>query len=280
MTNTIAEDITPLPLLNENRRSDRRDHVWRKWSNYLLALSGWAIFLGLWEIAPKIGLLDPVFSSAPSLWIPRLWELLSSGELLTHIWATMKVMLMGLGLSFLIGVPVGIAAGWFRIFNRMSSSLTSALYALPYIALVPLIILWFGIGDTARAIIVFWAAVFPILLNTVGSVRNLDADHIRIAKAFCAPQLKTLWTLVLPGALPYVLTGIRLAVGRALVAAVVAEFFMGSRGLGYFISASSSNFDMESAFAAMAVTAAAGVVLVGVTTLVEQKYSAWSITSE
>ena len=272
---TVTSAIFTDPLDQQARAQRIRGFRMRRLQNYGLALLGWVIFLGLWQILPAIGLVDPTFSSSPAGWATTLATLLMHGEIYRHLSATLFEMLVGLALSIIIGIPFGILFAWYRVADQLTSSVTMALYAVPYVVLVPLVITWFGIGDGARISIVVWSALFPVLLNTMSGVKNLDRNFIRVAKAFCAPQGKTLLYVVLPGALPYALTGVRLAVGRALVAAVVSEFFMGSRGLGYFISNSASTFNMNAAFAAIVLLSALSVGLVQLVSLVEHRFSSW-----
>lgn len=275
MTSTSATAIFTDPLDKEARSRRIRAFRMRRLGNIGLALLGWLIFLGLWQILPAAGLIDGSFSSSPAGCALALGKLLVHGDIYRHLGATLYEMIVGLVLAIIVGIPLGIVFAWYRVADKLTSSLTSALYAVPYVVLVPLVIIWFGIGDAGRISIVFWSAIFPVLLNTMSGVKNLDRNFVRVAKAFCVPQGKTLAYVVLPGALPYALAGIRLAVGRALVAAIVSEFFMGSRGLGYFISNSASTFNMDNAFAAIVLTSATGVVLVQLVSLVENRFSSW-----
>lgn len=258
------------------RRKKTLSYRRRRTLDILFGLAGWIILLGAWEITSDTGLVDSTFSSSPSGWAAALWRLITSGEIGPDIWATLKTMLIGLLLGIVIGVPLGIMFAWFRFADRMTSSIVSALYSVPFVAFVPLVIIWFGIGDTGRIALITWSAFFPVLINTAGGVRNLDRNFLRVAEAYCAPQWKTMTSVILPGALPYVLTGVRLAVGRALVAAVVAEFFMSSAGLGYFINNSASAFNMNDAFAAVVIIGVLGVVLVQLTSLLEKTFSSWT----
>lgn len=258
------------------RPEDLRRHRRERRNSVLLAILGWVIVLGLWEVSARTGIVDPMFSSRPSGWMSALWNLAQGQELWSDIYATTRSMLIGFVLSIIVGVPCGLLFAWSRVADQMTSSIVSALYALPYVAFVPLVILWFGINDTARIALIMWSALFPMLINTAGGVRNLNRQFLRVAEAYCAPQLKLVSTVVLPATLPYILTGVRLAIGRALVAAVVAEFFMSSSGLGYFINNSAATYNMDNAFAALVVVGFLGVVLVYVTSRLESRFSSWA----
>lgn len=276
MTETATDRAKASVAPRAGRPAEIRKYRIQRMKGWLLALAGWAILLGAWQLAPSIGLVNPIFSSSPSGAISRLFELLISGAIWSDIYATTMTMAVGLALGIVVGVISGILFGWFVTIDRMTNSVVVAMYSLPYVALVPLVILWFGIGEVGRVTLVFWAALFPMVMNTASGVRNLDRSFLRVAKGFCAPQLKTITTVVLPGSLPYILAGVRLAVGRALVAAIVAEFFMSSAGLGYVINNSTAALNMDTAFAALIITAGFGVFLVWVTTMIENKFSFWT----
>lgn len=243
----------------------------------VLGLIGVVIFLLIWELTAALGLLNPVFTSRPTVWGARLFELLTTPELgiYEHTMATLLVLGIGLLLAVVTGIPLGILTGWFKIMNRLSAPMVTVIYGVPYIALLPIIIIWFGIGDVSRILIVFWAAFFPILINTTAGVSNVDPGLVRVGRAFCASQWQLFRTVITPGSVPYVVAGLRLAIGRAIVAAIVAEFFMASRGLGYFINARSNALDSASSFAGLVLLSALGLVLVGGVARFEGRFSKW-----
>jgi ABC-type nitrate/sulfonate/bicarbonate transport system permease component len=141
---------------------------------------------------------------------------------------------------------------------------------------LPIIIFWFGINNTSRVIIIVWAGILPLVINITAGVRNLDQDYTRVAAAFCTPRLKFFYTIALPATLPYILAGIRLAVGRALVGAIVAELFLASQGLGYFVQNRTSNFDMDSAMAGIVILAAVALLLNWGVRLIERRFTHWA----
>jgi ABC-type nitrate/sulfonate/bicarbonate transport system permease component len=258
------------------RDGDVRRHRRQQRTNVLLAVLGWTLFLGAWEVAARTGMVDASFSSMPSRWSKALFELMQGEQLWSDIYDTTRTMLIGFVLGIVVGVPAGLLFSWSHVADKMTGSIVAALYSLPYVAFVPLTILWFGITDTSRIALITWSSLFPMLINTSGGVRNLNRQFLRVAEAYCAPQHRMITTVVLPATLPYILTGMRLAIGRALVAAIVAEFFMASNGLGYFINQSAATFNMDNAFAALVVTGLLGVMLVQVTSILERRFSSWT----
>jgi ABC-type nitrate/sulfonate/bicarbonate transport system permease component len=244
---------------------------------YLLyRILGMAVLLGGWQIASSTGGLNPIYASSPLGWSTKGFELLANGTLIQHIIATFRVLFMGLIIGSFLGFLAGLLIGLSRAAQAASNDTVAALYALPYIAFLPLVIVWFGIDDAARVFIVVYAVFFPVLMNTASGVRSVEPHLLQVAEAFCASRLTTTLTVVLPGALPFVLTGLRLAIGRGLVGAVTAEFFMSSRGLGYFIYSSASQLDSDAAFAGIVILAALGIFLTRVIEYVErQVYRRW-----
>src|SRR4029077_13021891 len=123
----------------------------------------------------------------------------------------------------------------------LTEQMISIMYSVPFVVFLPLVIFWFGIGQEARIVIVVWSAIFPLLINVIAGARNIPRDFLQVSQVFCASRSRTLWSVALPATLPYILAGVRQAVGRALVGAIVAELFMGTQGLGYVVQVETSN---------------------------------------
>lgn len=277
---TLARRVPPATATGAGEHAElfQRSLYQRLAENRLLLGSlGVVGFLIVWEIAAAVGLLNPVFTSRPTGWSVRMVELLMNPDqgIYMHTLATLRTLFAGLLIAVVAGIHIGIITGWLPILDRLTSSMVAVMYGVPYIALLPVIIIWFGIGDTSRTIIVVWSAFFPILINTTVGVGNVDRDLIRVGRAFCASSGKIFTSIVAPASVPYVVAGLRLAIGRALVAAIVAEFFMASEGLGYFINARSNALDSNSAFAGLVILSAVGLVLVGVVARIEAHYGRW-----
>ena len=134
------------------------------------------------------------------------------------------------------GVSFGLPLGWFATLHATFEPVIAAVYGVPYIAFLPVIIMWTGIGVTSRVIIVVWSAVFPLLINAIQGAREVDDNYLRVGRSFSATNLQLFFTIALPSSIPYILAGLRTSIGRAIVGVVVAEFFMSSKGLGYFIN--------------------------------------------
>ena len=168
--------------------------------------------------------------------------------------------IIGFALALVAGVMFGIVIGWYRKVRLLFDPFLNALYATPRIAMVPMIIIWFGVGIWSKIFIVFISAFFPILVNTVGGVRNIDRDLLRAARAFCASDWQIFTTLALPGAVPFILTGVRQGVALGLIGVVVGEMFGGSQGIGFMVAYGGQTFATDTLFVGVLIVAFAGIL--------------------
>ena len=173
------------------------------------------------------------------------------------------------------GVAMGVVIGWYRRIEMFLNPFLATLYATPRVAMIPLIIIWFGIGMWSKVFIVFISAFFPILVNTIGGVKATDADLLRAARAFCASDRQIFVTLVIPGAVPFILTGIRQGVMLGLIGVVVGEMFGGSEGIGFLVSYGGQTFATDTLFVGVAIIAFVGILLSAVTERLERHFSRW-----
>ncbi|HEY1242530.1 MAG TPA: ABC transporter permease, partial [Bryobacteraceae bacterium] len=151
----------------------------------------------------------------------------------------------------------------------------NSLYATPRIAMIPLIIIWFGIGMWSKVFIVFLSAFFPILINTIGGIKATDADLLRAARAFCASDWQIFTTLAIPGAVPFILTGVRQGVALGLIGVVVGEMFGGSEGIGFRVAYGGQTFATDTLFVGVVIIAAAGILFTALAERLERHFSRW-----
>lgn len=241
----------------------------------LCGAAGLLGFLLLWQVGAMTGLLDPLFVSTPVEVLRTALRLIPSADFDRHLLSTGQSLFLGLSIALVIGVAVGLPLGWSPTLHAVFEPVIAAVYGVPYIAFLPVIIMWTGIGATSRIIIVVWSAIFPLMINTIQGAREVNEDYLRVGRSFSASNLQMFLTIALPSSVPYILAGLRTSIGRAIVGVVVAEFFMASRGLGYFINLKANSLDMASAFVAVSVLALLGIALVGLVTYLEERFCNW-----
>jgi NitT/TauT family transport system permease protein len=237
-----------------------------------------AAILGGWEWYGRRA--NPLLFTYPTAIGQAALELGRTSALWTALGQSLSVLAWGLLLSTVIGVAAGLAIGRSRIVDAMLQVPLDALYATPTVALVPVIVLWVGFGPVAKVVVVFLFAVFAIVLNTARGVREADPELVEVARSYLAGEIGLWRDVVLPSALPYVVTGIRLAVGRALVGVVIAELYTSIAGLGYLLVTYANTFQTARVFVPVVILMALGVALTWLLHLVEARLAPWRALEE
>ena len=233
------------------------------------------IFLAFWEMSVALEWVNPLFTSSPSRIVDAGYEMFADGSIYPHLAVSGQEFLVGYGMAIVIGVPLGILMGWYGRINAVLDPFVSALYATPRIALLPLIMIWFGIGIMSKIAIVFLGAVFPILVNTITGVRTLNADFVKVARSFGASDRQIFLTVALPSSVPLLLTGLRLGLGHALVGIVVGEMYGATHGLGFLIATSGARFQTDKLMVGIILIASAGIALTELLRLIERRFERW-----
>jgi ABC-type nitrate/sulfonate/bicarbonate transport system permease component len=234
-----------------------------------------ALTLGVWQALWSAGKISPLFLSGPSAIAKQFVFGLRHGTLLADMAYSGANFAIGLALAVAAGVILGVLIGWYRRIRLISDPFVNALYATPRIAMIPLIIIWFGVGMGSKIFIVFITAFFAILVNTVTGVRNIDPDLLRAARAYCASDWQIFTTLALPGAVPFILAGVRQGVALGLIGVVVGEMFGGSRGIGFMVAYGGQTFATDTLFVGVLIIAFAGILLTWAAERLEQRFSRW-----
>jgi ABC-type nitrate/sulfonate/bicarbonate transport system permease component len=242
---------------------------------YALRIGALTAFLAIWETASRAGMVDPLFASSPSLIVAKFAEMIGDGSIWPHVAATAGVTAAGFGLAVVVGVPVGILMGRSALINATVEPFVAALYASPQVAFLPLLIIWLGIGFTSKVALVFIGSVIIMIINTETGVSQVDSRLIETARSFTASERQVLTKIVLPAALPIILAGMRLSIGRALVMVVVAEIYASNRGLGYLIFQAGGMYDTAQVFVGVGILAAAGVTLTALLRAMERWLAPW-----
>src|SRR6266576_4811954 len=195
------------------------------------------IFLIIWELVGNVlQLINPMFMSAPSLIGKAAYQMFSSGEIFNDLYISGIELWWGYLLSAVVAVPFGIAIGWYKRVSYIFDPFVNAMNATPRVALLPLVIIWLGIGILSKIGIIFLGAVFPMLINTRDGVKTTPANLLTAARSFGASEWLLFKTVVLPSTIPFILTGLRLGLGRAIVGVMVGELYAATAGIGFMIT--------------------------------------------
>jgi NitT/TauT family transport system permease protein len=249
----------------------------RPWSIYhhpnLIRAASVLVFLIAWEIYGRR--TDPLLLTYPIAIARSAFELVRSGELFRQALVSLGGLAVGFGASVVFGVGIGLAMGRSRVAEAALNPHINALYATPQVALAPLLMLWFGLGFTVKVMMIFLFAFFPILINTAAGVRNVSAGMVEIGRAYMASDRQLLWKVIAPAAVPYIMTGIRLAVGRALVGMIVGELFTAITGLGSMLVLFGNLFETAKMFVVILVLALLGWSLSQAALVLERRLARW-----
>ena len=243
-------------------------------SNWLGVIGVVTFFLG-WEITTRLEIINPFYVPPFSKIILKGYELFANGSIWEHMWFSLTNFLIGFAVSVVLGVVIGVPMGWYKAVHKTFDPLLSGIYATPLIALLPLIIMMFGLGAISKIIMTVLAAVFPILINTMVGIANTDNRLITMARAFGAYDSQIFMKVSLPGSLPYIVAGMRVALGRALVYIVVAEQYGAATGLGYLSSVAAQRFQMAAMFVPIVIIAGLGAGLNEALKAVERRLDKW-----
>jgi len=240
-----------------------------------LGVIGVVVFFLAWEIATRAHILNPFYFPPFSQILAKGYELFANGTIWEHMWFSLTNFAIGFVISVILGVIIGVPMGWYRGISKTFDPLLSGIYATPLIALLPLIIMIFGLGPVSKIIMTILAAVFPILINTMTGIANTDNRLITMARAFGARDSTIFLKVSVPGSLPYIVAGMRVALGRALVYIVVAEQYGAATGLGYLSSVAAQRFQMAAMFVPIVIIAGLGAGLNEALKSLEKRLEKW-----
>lgn len=231
------------------------------------------LVIGGWELLGQN--INPLFLAPPSAILVAAYEMTLSGELPRAFGQSIMTLLVGFVAASIIGIFLGLLIGRYKKVEASTDWIVSALYATPLVAIIPLVIIWFGLGFTAKLFIVFKITVFSVLINTAAGVRNVPEPLIQLAKSFGASERQIFTKIILPSALPYMATGLRLGIGRALIGMVVAEFYTAITGLGALIVTYGNQYEIAKMFVPIMVLMLLGIALSVGVRKVEEAVAPW-----
>lgn len=242
---------------------------------YLYGIFSVAFFLVAWEIAGRFKLIDPMFISYPSRVLADGFALLASGKITPHLSISLKTILLGFFLAVASGSLAGMIIGHSKRLYALLRPYVYFLNSFPKIAVVPLIIIWFGVGFASKVAVVYLMALVPVLMSAIDGSRNADPELMRMAKSFRIGKVKTLVYIVFFSALPFIFSGMRISAGRAVIGLVVAEVFGYGKGLGYLLSFYGANFQTSRLMFVILIFFAINMSLVGSIAFFEKKLVKW-----
>jgi ABC-type nitrate/sulfonate/bicarbonate transport system permease component len=252
--------------------------LWQRIEPTALGTGSIVLLLMVWQVVPYFVQLKPgtkLFFTVPSQIAGTLWEMFASGSVWAPLGVSATAFAIGLALAVVAGLPLGILLGRSNTLSAMFDPFITAFNATPRLVFLPLLMLWFGIGLWSKVAVVFLGALFPLLINTYEGVRNADKLLINVVRSFGANEWDIARLVVVPNALPFIIVGLRLAIGRALLGVVVSEFFGSQEGLGVVMVRAASAFQVNVVFAGLIIFAGLSLVMTGLVKLLEDRTSRW-----
>lgn len=264
-------DVVTLDTPTTRRQVIHSGQGWRA----AKATIGIIAFLLVWEAAPRLGLVDriflPPFSEVATTWI----KLVASGQLEQHLGASLARSLAGLVIAIVIAVPLGLLIGWYRLAGELLNPLLELFRNTAALALLPVFVLLLGLGETSKISLIVFACTWPILLNTINGVRTTDPLLTKSARSLGFTSLQLFTKVVLPGAVPTIFTGIRLAAANSILVLVAAEMVGAKAGLGYLITTSQYNFQVPQMYAGIITISLLGLTFNQILSALERRLSRW-----
>ncbi len=273
---TIASLAVDEGLVAEQQAARARAQaIQRRWMaiNIAIRIFSLVVVLSAWEYVGRQ--INPVLFTYPTAVAKAAAKMIASGELWQYLSQSLIVLFAGLALSSLLGLALGLVMARFWVIDIALDTYITALYSIPSVALVPVLVLWFGFEATAKTAVVFLFTFFPIVINTYQGVKNVDPHLIELGRAFRCSE-RQLWAhIVLPAALPFIVSGLRLAIGRGLIGMVLADLYTAITGIGYLISRYASIYRTDAMFVPVVTLGVLGITLTSILRLVERWVAPW-----
>jgi ABC-type nitrate/sulfonate/bicarbonate transport system permease component len=242
-----------------------------------LAIAGGTLLtlLLVWEALGTSGLVDPLFISSPTRVARAAWLLSHDRDFWTDVEVSATEFVLGYGAALAVAIPLGLAVGLSKRLQYLIGPFVDTLNAVPRVTLLPLIIIWCGIGIWSKVAVVFLGAVIPVLINTQSGVKASEARFMRVARSFSASRWKIFSSIILPGIVPFIFTGAKYGAGRALLGVVVGELYASTAGLGHLIADAGNTFQTDVVFVGALLFMAAGLIVVTLLDALEQRFERW-----
>lgn len=267
----VADDQARAKLASARRRRKEGLQV------FVIRIVSLVVMLILWQVVGSR--IDPILFTTPVAVSKAAVQMIGSGELWRYLGPSLLVFVYGLALAAVLGIAIGLALARYRVLDAAFDMYITFLYSTPTVALVPLIVLWVGFDTTAKVVILFLFAFFPLAINTYQGVKNVDRQLLDVGKAFRCSE-RQLWIhIIIPAALPFIVTGLRLAVGRGLIGMVLADLYTAISGIGYLILRTASTFQIDRMFVPIVTLGLLGVLTTALLRLLERKVAPWTVAN-
>ena len=247
----------------------------RRYEPVLIGTLSVAIALTVWQLVANARIMPVLFLPGPWDVAQAMVKLFQTGDIWLDIATSGEEIAIGYGMAMLIGLLLGLAMGWYTRFQYAMDPFVNFFYSTPRIVLLPLFIIWFGIDIQSKIAVIFLGALFPIIINTMAGVRNTEAALLRVARSFGASDALIFRRVVLPGSVPFILTGFRLGVGHALTGVVVGELIAARHGVGQLIAIAGKTFQTPKMLAAVILIAGTGMLLTTILQRIENRFQSW-----
>ncbi len=241
--------------------------------HWVIRIVSLVIVLGGWEYVGAQ--VNPIFLSTPTRIVTALFTLIGNGQLIEALRISIMGVALGFGGAVIIGIPTGIMMGRNRMVEAAIDPYVNALFVTPRVALIPLLLIWFGIGFEAQLVVIFLSSIFPIIINTYAGVRDISSNWVDTARSFCATERQLFFEVILPASVPFIMTGLRLGIGHAVIAMVVSQMFLALSGLGKLLVNYGDFFKTDYVFAVVIAIAVLGVSLTEIVKAIERRFAHW-----
>ena len=268
-------ELTGDRIPDRERRSVVRPSRFKRYEPIVIGTLSVAFALTVWQLVANARIMPVLFLPGPWDVAQAFVQLFQSDDIWLDIATSGEELAIGYGMAIVIGLLIGLLMGWYTRFQYALDPFVNFFYSTPRIVFIPIFILWLGIELQPKIAVIFLGAVFPIIINTMAGVRNTEAALLRVARSFGASDALTFRRVVLPGSVPFILTGFRLGIGHALTGLVVAEYIAAKHGVGQIIAIASQTFQTPKAFAGVVLIACTGMLLTTVLHRIENRFQSW-----
>lgn len=272
-----AVSDAPQESVNDSFTTVRNLSFWERYRSAVLGTAGVVALLVVWQLVSTLGIVDPLYISSPTRLVGAIPDAFADDDFLEHINVSAQEFFIGMALVVVTGIPAGLLAGWYRTIRELTDPVIAAMFSTPVVALVPILVLMLGIGIWSKVAVVYLLAIWPVIINTTAGVRDIDPEMIRMGRVFGATNSRIFRTIALPASVPHIITGLRNAVSRGIIAVVVGELYAASAGVGYYLNLTGQIFQTDRYYFAVLFLALVGVVLGVTLTKIETAVSGWKV---